>query len=100
MNLGLSRTRHAPASAVLSPYGSVSSLPGVPTWTMELMAASRSCCCSARPAVAVIVPSAPEIALLMCGHHYRASHDALTARAAIAYDRNGCVVTDELWPAP
>ena len=99
MNLGLNRTRHAPASAAPSPYNSVPSLPGAPTWTMELMTASRSCCCSARPTVAVILPSAPRIALLMCGHHYRASHHALTARDAAAYDRNGRTVTDDLWPA-
>ena len=100
MNSGLNRTRHAPASAVLSLDGSAPSLPGVPTWTRELMAADRSCCCSALPTVAVILLSAPRTALLMCGHHYRTSHDALTARAAVAYDHTGRAVTDDLWPAP
>jgi hypothetical protein len=41
----------------------------------------RSCCCSSRPAVRVVLPPTPErdhaVDLLLCGHHYRTSRSAL-----------------------
>lgn len=47
----------------------------------------RACCCTAKPAVRVVMP--PTAArprptdLLLCGHHYRASCHALEAAQAI-----------------
>jgi hypothetical protein len=46
----------------------------------------RACCCPAKAAVRVIMPSAPgrpgETDLLLCGHHYLASRQALSAAGA------------------
>jgi hypothetical protein len=51
---------------------------------------SRSCCCPARPAVKVIMPSAAgrahPVDLWLCGHHYRASLAALLAAGATVED--------------
>jgi hypothetical protein len=48
--------------------------------------ADQACCCSAKPMVRVIMPPtqarAYETDLLLCGHHYRASRQALAAAAA------------------
>jgi hypothetical protein len=48
--------------------------------------ASRACCCPARPVVRVLMPptaSRPrEVDLLLCGHHYRVSCEALAAADA------------------
>lgn len=47
---------------------------------------SRSCCCPARPAVKVLMPPtagrAHPVDLWLCGHHYRASLEALLAAGA------------------
>ena len=48
----------------------------------------RACCCPAHPVVRVIMPPTPErrhsVDLLLCGHHYRISRQALaTARARV-----------------
>ena len=55
--------------------------------------ADRSCCCPARPVMAVIMPPAPGrldgTDLLLCGHHYRASRRALAAASAIVYELPG-----------
>jgi hypothetical protein len=46
----------------------------------------RACCCPAQPVVRVIMPPTPErrhsVDLLLCGHHYRVSRQALTAAQA------------------
>jgi len=46
----------------------------------------RACCCPAHPVVRVIMPPTPErrhpVDLLLCGHHYRVSRQALTAARA------------------
>jgi hypothetical protein len=43
----------------------------------------RACCCPARAMVQVVMPPAParprRIELLLCGHHYRVSRQALAA---------------------
>ena len=43
----------------------------------------RACCCSAQPVVRVIMPPTPKrprsVDLLLCGHHYRVSRQALAA---------------------
>jgi hypothetical protein len=48
--------------------------------------ADRACCCSARAVVQVIMPSSPtrphRTELLLCGHHYRVSRQALAAAGA------------------
>ena len=48
----------------------------------------RACCCSARPAVRVLLPSSPDrphrVDLLLCGHHFRISQWTLAAAGAIA----------------
>lgn len=53
-------------------------------------APSRACCCPARPAVKVVMPPAPgrphPVDLWLCGHHHRASRQALAAAGARVYD--------------
>ena len=48
--------------------------------------ADRACCCPARPVVRVVMPptaSRPHsVDLLLCGHHYRVSSQALAAAGA------------------
>ncbi len=48
--------------------------------------ADRACCCLARPMVRVVLPPIParphEAELLLCGHHYFASRQALAAARA------------------
>jgi len=53
-------------------------------------APTRACCCPARPMVKVVMPPAPgrphALDLWLCGHHYRASRQALAAAGARACD--------------
>ena len=46
----------------------------------------RACCCPAQPVVRVIMPPTPQrghsVDLLLCGHHYRVSRQALAAARA------------------
>ena len=46
----------------------------------------RACCCPGQPVVRVIMPPAPgrrqSVDLLLCGHHYRVSRQALAAAQA------------------
>ncbi len=53
----------------------------------------QACCCPAQPVVRAIMPSAPQRAhpvdLLLCGHHYRVSRQALIAAGASIYDMPG-----------
>jgi hypothetical protein len=61
-----------------------------------LRAASRACCCPARPVVMVIMPAAPgrdhPTDLLLCAHHYRVSCVALMAADAAVFDAAGRAV--------
>lgn len=61
-------------------------------WTAE-----RACCCSAKPAVVAVLPPGPgrnhETDLLLCGHHYRASRDALRAAGATVMGEGSLPVT-------
>jgi hypothetical protein len=53
---------------------------------------SISCCCPAAPKVQVVMPQAGDrvpVELLLCGHHYRASAQALLAAGADIYDVDG-----------
>ena len=50
----------------------------------------RACCCPAQPVIRAIMPPTQQrphsVDLLLCGHHYRVSRQALTAaRARIEY---------------
>jgi hypothetical protein len=62
-----------------------------------LWAAERACCCSARPAVAAVLPPGPgrnhATDLLLCGHHYRSARHALAAAGATIVDELGQPVT-------
>jgi hypothetical protein len=46
----------------------------------------QACCCPAQPVVRVIMPPTPKrphsVDLLLCGHHYRISRQALAAAGA------------------
>ncbi len=66
--------------------------------------AGRACCCPAAPLVIAVMPptaSRPhQTELLLCGHHYRVSRQALTAAGATVMDLGGMPVGDGDWPAP
>ncbi len=57
---------------------------------------ARACCCPARPVVTVVMPPAPgrphRVDLLLCGHHYHVSQEALSAAGAADYDQTGALV--------
>ncbi len=63
-----------------------------PAWVLDV-----ACCCPSRPAVRVVMPVAddrPHTAeLLLCGHHYRASREALVQARASVYDRDGALIS-------
>jgi hypothetical protein len=74
------------------------------TLNVDLRAARRaghSCCCSARPAVVAVMPPVPgrphQTDLLLCGHHYRASRQALAAAGATVIGIDGSPVTGSTW---
>jgi len=73
-----------------------------PDWR-AVSPADRARCCSARPALNVIMPAAPDRPhapeLLLCGHHYRRSRRALAAAGATMLDPNGVRVSPqrEIW---
>lgn len=60
-----------------------------------------ACCCSAHPVVQVLIPSAvpgrEPADLLMCGHHFRASREALEVAGAAAFDADGGLVLPRSW---
>jgi hypothetical protein len=55
--------------------------------------ADRACCCAAKAAVCVIMPASPSrrhsTELLLCGHHYRVSRQALAAAKAVVRELPG-----------
>ncbi len=63
-----------------------------------LRLAGHACCCGARPAVAVIMPSAAgrphPTDLLLCGHHYRLSQMTLAGAGAAVFTVTGTAVAD------
>src|SRR5215469_18157638 len=67
-----------------------------------LAQAARACCCPGRPAVTVLMPPGPGRShvtdLLLCGHHFRASKQALRAVGATAYDEAGHLVMGPRFP--
>jgi len=58
-----------------------------------LMRAERACCCTAKPAVLVVMPTSAtrphRTELLFCMHHYRASRRGLGAAGALAVGADG-----------
>lgn len=74
------------------------------TDTRAARMAERACCCSARPAVIVLVPPSPgrphQTDLLLCGHHYRASRQGLGAAGAVTSTASGWPVAPGQRPAP
>ena len=67
-----------------------------------LQSADRACCCPAKPGVVVVMPPGPGRSsptdLLLCGHHYRKSHEALTKAGAAVFDLDGAAVAlDDRW---
>jgi hypothetical protein len=61
----------------------------------------RACCCSAKAAVRVIMPPRPgrprATDLLLCGHHYRASRQALAAANATVHPLPGMPGDTAAW---
>lgn len=64
--------------------------------------ADHSCCCPARPMVIAIIPPSEDrphhTELLLCGHHYQVSRQALRAARATVLDLKGGPVTDRTRP--
>ena len=56
----------------------------------------RACCCTARPVVSAVMPPifarSHPVDLLLCGHHYQVSRDALAAAGAVVFDETGAIV--------
>jgi len=63
--------------------------------------AARGCCCPARPVVIAVMPPAPgrphPTDLLLCGHHYRVSRQALAAAGASVLNLDGTRAEDRAW---
>ena len=63
--------------------------------------AGRACCCPARPVVVAVMPPGAgrphPTDLLLCGHHYRVSRQALAAAGATVLDLGGTPVTGDAW---
>jgi hypothetical protein len=63
--------------------------------------ADRACCCSARAMVQVVMPPTParphRTELLLCGHHYRTSCQALAAAAAAVRELPWISDSTALW---
>ncbi len=68
-------------------------------WRASLRRASHACCCPAKPAVVVIMPASAgrplPVDLLLCGHHYRASEQALAAAGAEVFDTRGAPLSPD-----
>ncbi len=64
--------------------------------TLPHVVADRACCCCARPVVTVMMPPAAgrphPVDLLLCGHHFQVSRDALEAAGAAVYDNTGALI--------
>ena len=101
MSIGLRRARTERPGSAGDAGWAAGSPPSALDWALELAVAERACCCSAGPAFAAVLPAAdPDsdpVALLLCGHHYRACRDSLLAQGASVYDRDGGLVTGDLW---
>ena len=65
--------------------------------------AERACCCPAKPVVVAVMPPSAgrpnQTDLLLCGHHYRVSRQALRRAGAVILDINGVPLGPEERPA-
>lgn len=65
--------------------------------------AGRACCCAAKPVVIAVMPPTASrplpTDLLLCGHHYRVSRQALDRAGARVVDLAGSPVEGDLWSA-
>jgi hypothetical protein len=63
-----------------------------PMWLLDM-----ACCCPSRPAVRVVMPASDDrprpAELLLCGHHYRRSQEALIRAGASICDRTGSLIS-------
>jgi len=63
--------------------------------------ADQACCCVAKAVMRVVMPPAPgrphETELLLCGHHYRASRQALAAAHARVIELPGTPAETAAW---
>ena len=63
--------------------------------------AGRACCCLAKAAVRVTMPPSPSrphsTELLLCGHHYRVSRQALAAAGAVVRELPGTPAEVSSW---
>ena len=86
--------RNAPAAEQLGDGGS-----SLATQTAAL--AGRACCCAGKTAVRVTMPPSPSrrhpTELLLCGHHNRASRQALAAAGAVAREPPGTPADVSSW---
>lgn len=68
-------------------------LPVPSQWSSPLCDESRACCCPAQPVARVVMPPANgrqhRVELLLCGHHYRVSHETLATAGATVQDFPG-----------
>jgi hypothetical protein len=85
------------AGRVSEPTERTSAEPSAPGLDLRaLRLAGRSCCCTARPAVVVLMPPSagrPHATdLLMCMHHYMASRERLAAAGATVADATGQIL--------
>jgi hypothetical protein len=78
------RSLHPPArnrSATMRPLDDA-----IPSRQAPAGLTDRACCCAARATIQVIMPPTParphRTELLLCGHHYRVSRQALAAAGA------------------
>jgi hypothetical protein len=88
------------ASDVYAPAPDGDSIPAQPPGRLyaPIAAGDRSCCCPSLPFVRVILPASDDRAdavdLLLCGHHYRRSAEALARRGADVLDGSGRPLLD------
>jgi hypothetical protein len=63
--------------------------------------AGSACCCAAKPTVRVTMPPSPSrrhsTELLLCGHHYRVSRQALAAAKAVVRELPGTPPDVSFW---
>ena len=92
---------HAGRSGEAARAGTWGGAPDFIDWHAVRLA-DRSCCCLARPVVIVIMPPTRgrphRTELLLCGHHYRASRQALAAAGAGIFSLTGTPLTADIWP--
>jgi hypothetical protein len=85
------------------PAATVADRPATPEPPAAHWYSQRACCCPAPPIVIAMIPANDRhgpAELLLCGHHYRQSRQALAATSATLTDLKGHPLTSETWPEP